>query len=276
MDGTQPVRVVTGATAGIGRAIANRLALAGGTIALVGRDESRAQAARTEIVTAAPDCTIEIYHADLARPSEVRSLADALTDAHPRISALVNCAAVYSARRVETDDGLELMFATNHLGPFLITNLLLPALRASGAARVLTVTAPSTVKLDFDDLQGRRRFRALTAFGASKAANLLFTFALARRLADDGVTANAVHPGLARTGLMAQAPALLRLPVALLSAPPATVAERVAPLLLDEAYASANGQFFHRGRTIDPPPYTRDGEVQDRLWQISEQLTGLA
>jgi NAD(P)-dependent dehydrogenase (short-subunit alcohol dehydrogenase family) len=168
------------------------------------------------------------------------------------------------------------MFATNHLGPFLLTNLLLPALRASGAARILTVTAPSTVKLDFDDLQGLHGFRSLMAFGASKAANLLFTFELSRRVAGSGVTANAVHPGLARTGLMAQSPALLRLPVALISAPPAGVAERVAPLLLDEQYASANGQFFHRGRAIEPPPYTRDPDVQRRLWEVSEQLTGLA
>jgi NAD(P)-dependent dehydrogenase (short-subunit alcohol dehydrogenase family) len=275
MEGQGPVRIVTGATAGIGRAIADRLAAAGGTLVLVGRDESRAQAARNEIAGAAPNAKVRIHRADLSEQAQVRSLARELTDAYPRISALFNCAGVYAARRIETADGLELMFATNHLAPFLLTNLLLPALRASGAARVVTVTAPSTVKLDFDDLQGRRRFRALTAFGASKAANLLFTFELSRRVAGSGVTANAVHPGLARTGLMRQAPALLRLPIGLLSAPPARVAGRVAPLLLDARYASANGQFFHRGRQIDPPPYTRDPAVQRRLWEVSEQLTGL-
>ena len=132
------------------------------------------------------------------------------------------------------------------------------------------------MKLDFEDLQGVRRFRPLTAFGASKAANLLFTFELARRIAGSGVTANAVHPGLARTGLMRQAPALLRLPIALLSAAPARVAEKVAPLLLDAQHASANGKFFHRGREIDPPPNTLDPDAQRRLWEVSEGLTGLA
>jgi NAD(P)-dependent dehydrogenase (short-subunit alcohol dehydrogenase family) len=141
---------------------------------------------------------------------------------------------------------------------------------------VLTVTAPSTVKLNFDDLQSRQRFRSLTAFGASKAANLIFTFGLATRVAGSGVTANAVHPGLARTGLMRQSPLILRAPIALLSAPAERVAERIAPLLLADDYAGANGQFFHRGRAIDPPPYTRQGDIQQRLWAVSEQLAGLA
>lgn len=276
MNSEGPVRVVTGASSGIGRALALQLAAAGGTIVLVGRDEARTAAARLEIGSAAPAARVYTYLADLGSPMSVRALAGALSAAHPRIATLVNCAGVFSSRRVETADGLELMFATNHLGPFLLTNLLLPALRASGAARVLAVTAPSTVKLDFDDLQGKRRFRALMAFGASKAANLLFTFELARRVAGSGVTANAVHPGLARTGLMRQSPLLLRAPIALLSAPVERVAARIVPLLLDEAFASANGQFFHRGRAIDPPSSTRDVEVQKRLWEVSERLTGLA
>jgi NAD(P)-dependent dehydrogenase (short-subunit alcohol dehydrogenase family) len=187
----------------------------------------------------------------------------------------VNVAGIFSSQRIETADGLELMFATNHLGPFLLTNLLLPALTA-GEGRVLTVAAPSGTRLNFDDLQGSEKFSALSAFGASKAANLLFTFELARRIAGSGVTANAVHPGLARTGLMRQAVAPLRVVLGLMSAPVDKVADRIAPLLLDDAYASANGQFFHKGKAIVPPKSTLDVEAQQRLWQVSEQLTGLA
>jgi NAD(P)-dependent dehydrogenase (short-subunit alcohol dehydrogenase family) len=271
----EPVRVITGATAGIGRALAQRLAAAG-PIALVARDREKAEAARSEILSAVPHASVEVHVADLSTQSDVRSLASQLTAAHPRIAALVNVAGVFSSQRVETADGLELMFATNHLGPFLLTNLLLPALRASGSARVLTVAAPSGNKLNFDDLQGSQKFSALSAFGASKAANLLFTFELARRVAGSGVTANAVHPGLTRTGLMRQASAPLRAILALMSAPVDKVADRIAPLLLDEEHVSANGQFFHKGRPIDPPKSTRDVDVQHRLWQVSEQLTGLA
>jgi NAD(P)-dependent dehydrogenase (short-subunit alcohol dehydrogenase family) len=182
---------------------------------------------------------------------------------------------VYSSRRVETADGLELMFATNHLGPFLLTNLLLPSLRASDAARVITLTAPSTTKIDFDDLQGSRRFRSLSAFGASKAANLLFTFALARRMEGSRVTANAVHPGLTRTSLMRQGPPPLRF-ILRFATPPERAAEKIAPLVVAERYAAVTGQFIKSGKAIDPPPYTRDAEIQRRLWEVSERLAGLA
>jgi len=276
METESQVRVVTGATAGIGRSLARQLAAAGGTIALIARDPARAESARSEIAAAAPGAHVEIYLADLSSLADIRQAGGALSGAHPRIASVVHCAAVFSSQRVETRDGLELMFATNHLGPFLLTNLLLPALRAHGHARVLTLAAPSTVKLDFDDLQGVTRFRALTAFGASKAANLLFTFELARRMEGTGLTANAVHPGLARTDLMRQSPALLRVPVALLSAPPDRVAARIAPFILDDEYANATGQFFHKGKPIDPPPYTRDTDVQRRLWEVSERLAGVA
>ena len=144
---------------------------------------------------------------------------ETVAEAHPAIDVLVHCAAVYTPRRRVTADGLETMFATNVAGPFLLTNLLLDQLRA-GRARILVLSAPSTVRLDFDDLQAERRFRSLTAFGATKAADLLFTFELARRLEGSGVTANAVHPGLVRTKLMRDAPAPLRWATWLVSAQP--------------------------------------------------------
>src|SRR5207249_5940135 len=109
-----------------------------------------------------------------------------------------------------TPDGLETMFATNHLGPLLLTNLLLEELKRSADARVINVTAPSTTKLNFDDLQGEKKFSALSAFGASKMCNLLFTYELARRLAGTGLTANAFHPGLMKTDLLNEAPGMVR------------------------------------------------------------------
>lgn len=270
------VHVVTGATAGIGRAVAQQLAAAGDTVVLVGRDRARADAARDEITRATPTATVEVHMADLSSLADVRRLAGELRGAHPRITSLVNSAAVYSSRRVETPDGLELMFATNHLGPFLLTNLLLPSLQASGAARVITLTAPATNKIDFDDLQAASRFRSLNVFGASKAANLLFTFELARRLEGGGVTANAVHPGVTRTGLMRQGPPPLRFLMRFFAAPPERAAEQIAPLLTDERYAAATGQFFRKGKPMDPPPYTRNADTQRRLWEASAQLAGLA
>ncbi len=136
---------------------------------------------------------------------------------------LINNAGVYRRKRASTVDGFEEMFAANHLGPFLLTNLLLEDLQAAvhtnGSARVLNITAPSTVQLNFDDLQGERNFNSLMAFGATKMANLLFTFALARRLENTGITVNAIHPGLARSGLMKEAFAPLHMFSWLMSRP---------------------------------------------------------
>jgi NAD(P)-dependent dehydrogenase (short-subunit alcohol dehydrogenase family) len=213
---------------------------------------------------------------DLSDQESVRHLADAVAATHSTLDVLVHSAAIYTAQRTATIHGIETMFATNVLGPFLLTNLLLDGILAARSARVLVLSAPSTVKLDFDDLQSERRFRSLTAFGATKAADLIFTFELARRLESSGVTANAVHPGLVRTNLMRQAPALLRWATGLVSASPERAAASIAPLALAPEYASRTGRFFRGGREIEPPPYTRDPEVGRHLWEVCSSLTKLS
>ncbi len=194
--------------------------------------------------------------------------------AHGAIDILVHCAAVYTPRRSLTADGLETMFATNVAGPFLLTNLLLDQLRA-GRARILVLSAPSTVRLDLDDLQSERRFRSLTVFGASKAADLLVTFELARRLDGSGVTANAIHPGLVRSKLMRDAPAPLRWSTRLVSRSPEHAVKGIVPVALAAEYEGRTGRFFKGGREIEAPSYTRDPRVARRLWEVTASLTGL-
>jgi NAD(P)-dependent dehydrogenase (short-subunit alcohol dehydrogenase family) len=268
--------LVTGATSGIGLALAGALAGAGVGVAIVARDPASGERARAAIAATAGSERVELFEGDLSDMASVRSLAGAVAQRQPTLDLLVHCAAVYTRQRNLTVDGLETMFATNVLGPFLLTNLLLDRLRAAEAARVLVLSAPSTVRLDFDDLQGERRFRSLSAFGASKAADLLFTFELARRLEDGPVTANAVHPGLVRTDLMRQALAPLRWATRLVSAPPARAAAAILPLALSPDFHGANGRFFKGGREIEAPPYTRDPDVARRLWDASTALTGLS
>jgi retinol dehydrogenase-14 len=270
------IALVTGATSGIGRALAGSLAAAGATVGIVARDPVRGEQTRTDIVRATGNERVELYVADLSDLASVRRLATAVAQAHPALDVLVHCAAVYTARRTVTADGFETMFATNVLGPFVMTNLLLDRLRAAGSARILVLSAPSTVRLDFDDLQAERRFRSLTAFGATKAADLVFAFELARRLEGTGVTAHAVHPGLVRTNLMRQAPGPLRWVTRLVSAPPERAAAAIAPLALAPEYAAQTGRFFRAGREIDPPPYTRDPGVAKHLWEVCASLTNLS
>ena len=247
--------LVTGGTSGIGRALAEALAAEGLTVGIVARDAGRGEAARGAIAAASGNERVELFVGDLSDLASVRQLAATLAEAHRAIDVLVHCAAVYTSHRAVTGDGLEKMFATNVAGPFLLTDLLIDQLRAS-RARILVLSAPSTVKLDFDDLQAERRFRSLSAFGASKAADLLITFELARRLEGSGATANAIHPGLVRTNLMRDAVAPLRWVTRLLSRSPASAVKTIVPVALAPEYAGRSGRFYKDGREIKAPSYT--------------------
>lgn len=141
--------------------------------------------------------------ADLSWQQSIRHLVQEFQARHSQLHVLVNNAGVSLTKRVETEDGLETVFATNHLAPFLLTNLLLPVLTASAPARVVTVSSgvESMAKIDFDDLQSVRSYNVIRTYNTSKLANVLFTYELARRLAGTGVTANAVEPGFVKTNL---------------------------------------------------------------------------
>ena len=273
-DIDRQVCLVTGATSGLGQALALALAHQGWSIVLLARNPSRGEAALAAVRQAGA-AKAQLILCDLSDLSSVRRAAAELSYRHARLHLLVNCAAVYRAKREVTQDGLETMFATNHLGPFLLTHLVLELLRAAGSARVLTVTAPSTVRPDFADLQGAQRFRSLQAFGATKMANLLFTFALARRLQGSSVTANAVHPGIFRSGLMRQAPAPMRWMTGVMGSSPQRAAEPVFRVATDPVFATHNGRFFHKGEEITPPAYALDVPAQERLWQESLHLASL-
>jgi len=243
-------------------------------VTALAHSEEHGQAARARIRHAGGPQP-ELLIADLASGDAIRQAARAFTARHDELHLLVHGAAVFLFRRLTSPEGHELMFATNHLGPFRLTHLLLDTLKTGAPAKVLTITAPSTVPLDFDDLQGEASYRATNAFGATKTANLLFAFALARRLEGTGVTSNAVHPGLVRSNLMRHAPAPLRWLSYLTSAPPERAVGPILDAAAGPAYAGQTGRFYLRGKGIDPPEYTRDQAVQERLWAVSESLAGL-
>jgi NAD(P)-dependent dehydrogenase (short-subunit alcohol dehydrogenase family) len=271
------VCLVTGASSGIGEATAAGLARRGARVVMVCRDREKGEQVRSKIVAMSGNESVDLLIADLSSQSSIRELAEEFKRKYDSLQELVNCAAVWKSARFVSPDGLELMFATNHLGYFLLTNLLLDVLNGSAPSGVFNVTAPSTVKLDFADLQGERRFSPVRAFGASKAANLLFTFALARRLTGSGVVANAYHPGVARSNLMREAPAPMRLfgrVLALFAGTPEQAAKGLVQLVAGNA-GGANGKFFHGRKLMTAPAYTRDREVQERLWTESVRLSNL-
>lgn len=273
------VFVLTGVTSGIGRALAMDLAKTGETVVLVARDADRGNATLQEIRVATQNPNLELQLCDLSILSSVRNLAEILKSKYPAIDALINNASVYKRKRAVTVDGFEEMFAANHLGPFLLTNLLLETLQGAvqrnGSARILNISAPSTVALNFDDLQGEKHFNSLNTFGMTKMANLLFTMELARRLENTGITVNAVHPGLARSGIMREGSFLVRFLTRLMSPPPEKVTGPIVQAVVAPELEKTTGRFLHNGQAIDIPAYAQDRNAQQRLWELSESLTQL-
>lgn len=270
---TPKICLITGANGSIGKAAALALAKRGATVLLACRDRERGEAARAEIVAATGNPSVEVWLVDLARQDSVRALAAGVLEKYQRLDALLHVAALVKRQRVETADGLEMMFAVNHLAPFLLTDLLLPALKAATPSRMLVVAAPANTHLNFDDLQGRQHFSFFQAMGASKMANLLFTYELARRIEGTGVTVNAVHPGLIKSDLMKEAPLPMRLLTQFFSAPPEKAGEALAHLTVAPTLAGISGRFFANGKEIKSDPYSYNRENQSQLWEASVALT---
>ena len=267
------VYMVTGATSGLGKAIALELAKTGETIVLVARDPDRAAQVVQEISTATQNTNLDLQLCDLSSLSSVRNLGTILLSRYDKIDLLINNAAVYRSRRETSIDGYETMFATNHLGPFLLTYMLMDRLLASGAGRIINITAPSTTQLNFEDLQGERNFNPFNAFGATKMANLLFTFELARRMENTSVTVNAIHPGLVRSGLMKDAFAPVRFLSWLISSPASKAAEEIVRAATAPEFEATHGKFLRRGKEIEPATYALNPAIQLKLWKVSEELT---
>jgi len=272
------VCLVTGASSGIGRASATALSQIGAVVVMVSRDEARGKAARAKVVSESGNQSADLMTADLSSPASVRGLAAGFSAKYQKLDLLVNDAAVFVSKRVVTSDGLELMFATNYLGPFLLTRLLVPNLEAARPSRVINVSAPSSMMPDLDDLQGERAFGAIRAFGASKAADLLFTYALARRLQGKGVTVNAYHPGIVRTRVVRRAPAAVRVTTSVLNVfmgvSPRRASRGLVHLASSAEFQNITGALVHDGKAMKAP-FSDDIEAQDRLWRASCKLAGL-
>jgi retinol dehydrogenase 12 len=272
------VCVVTGATSGIGKAAATALARLGAQVVLVGRDRGRAEATAAQIGSVATQPpAVDI--ADLASMDQVRALAERLA-ALDRIDVLINNAGLVLSERRGTPEGFEHVFAVNHLAPFLLTNLLLPRLTAAAPARVITVTsdAHSAARLDLDDPNLEHGWDSWRSYANSKLANILFTRELARRLQGTGVTANCAHPGVVRTGFGREARPLLRLGVTLARPfllSPERGADTIVYLASSPGVADETGGYYVRRQRREPSAAARDDAAARRLWQISEELTGL-
>jgi NAD(P)-dependent dehydrogenase (short-subunit alcohol dehydrogenase family) len=271
--------VITGASSGIGLAASRQLAAGGAHMVMISRERVRGAAARDEVARIATGPEPVFLAADLSSQSSVRALAALLHKRLGSIDVLINNAGTASQRRELTVDGLERTFAVNHVAPFLLTQLLLDLLVASKNGRVVTTTSESHAhRLDFDNLQGERRYSFFSAYASSKLANILFTYELARRLDGTGVTANCFTPGPTATnfgrgagGVMGIMSGLVRL----LGHSAEHNARTAVYLGSAHEIDGVTGQYFFRGRPSRSKPVTYNVEIAARLWSVSEALTGV-
>lgn len=276
------VCLLTGATLGIGRAAAEALAPMGMELVLVARDRTRLDALATELRRRSPGARVGVLAGDLSRMSEVRRIATEFRATHDRLDVLANNAGALFARREETSEGLERTLALNHLAYFVLTEELLPVLRASAPSRIVNVSSDAHVgmRLDLDDLNYTRgRYRPFVAYGRSKLMNILFTRELARRLAGTRVTANAMHPGFVRSGFGQNNPGFLGKFIKLGQAfarTPERGARTLVYLATSPEVEGLSGKYFHDERESRTSVAAREMEVARRLWDVSVRLAGPA
>ena len=273
------IALVTGGTAGIGLVTARALAEKGAAVTIVGRNPQRGEQAARAIRANVPGAEVRFERADLSLLDESRRLARIVAESSDRLDVLVNNAgAIFSRRRV-TVDGLEATFALNHMSYFLLTNLLLNRLRAAEAGRIIVVAsiAHRRAVLDFDDLQCERRYSVRTAYSRSKLANVMFAYALARRLEGGPVTVNALHPGLVASRFGSNNGWLFRngLKLAFRISGAISVeegAELNIRLASDPALAGVSGRYFSDGKETRSSAASLTVEDQERLWAASEAI----
>jgi NAD(P)-dependent dehydrogenase (short-subunit alcohol dehydrogenase family) len=274
------VCVITGATSGIGLIAAERLAARRARLVLVGRDPARGEATLAKLREREPGVQARMLYADLSRLSEMKRVAAEIAASEPKIDVLINNAgAVFTTRQV-TPDGLELTFALNHMAYFVVTNSLLPNLRAADNSRIVSTAsgAHRGQSLDFDDLQASRGFSGFKAYGRSKLANILFTRELARRIAGSGVTANCLHPGFVATRFGSGNGPLMRIgiKIAMLTAvTPEQGAETIVYLASSPEVADQSGGYFYKKHPATPSAPARDDTSAARLWVETAKLAGM-
>ena len=270
--------VITGATSGIGLAAAGQLAALGAKLTIIARGE-------TKVRPVAGELGADYVIADLASKSAVRRAVEEILSRHDRIDVLVNNAGVYLTERRLTEDWIETTWAVNHLAPFLLTNLLLPRLKASAPARIVITASNAHFRahVPFDDLDGAQAFAARSMRGPgyvryaqTKLANVLFTAELARRLEGSGVTANCFHPGLVASGISRHQSGIARWTVKALdrfSRQPLQGAETLVWLVDSPEVSGSSGAYFVDKKEVAPAAAAGDRDAAQRLWDVSQLQT---
>src|SRR6266699_4077664 len=271
----EQVILITGATDGLGKAVAMQLAHTGDTLLLHGRDEARGQQALKEIRARTGNTRLFWYRADFVALAQVRALAERLAREQEHLEVLVNNAGIGTTlpgggRRQESEDGFELRFAVNYLAPFLLTRLLLPTLRQSAPARIVNVRSAGQAPINFRDVMLERGYDGVQAYCQSKLAQVMLTIDLAEELRGSGVTVNCLHPATFMPTKMVVAGGVQ--PISTIEEGVEATMRLVAAPELDEV----SGRYFNGEVEARPQRQAGDAGARRRLRELSDQLTGLA
>ena len=270
--------VITGANSGIGLETARELARRGAAIVMACRDPGRAEQARADVAASVPGAQLELVALDLASLASVRAAAAQISAAHPAVDVLINNAGLVPFKRRMTVDGFEMQFGVNHLGHFLLTQLLMPQLFAAGRPRVVNVASMMhhLGKLDFDSFRGATPYGMIKAYAQSKLCNVLFARELARRHGGEGLLSFSLYPGPVGTNIMGRGllnRVLYRMIGAYMS--PRRGARTSVHLATAEGLEATNGAYYDEFQKVKPgSQLSQDMALAARLWDVSEQLCG--
>jgi NAD(P)-dependent dehydrogenase (short-subunit alcohol dehydrogenase family) len=263
--------LVTGSTDGIGKETALKLACKGAEVILHGRNKEKVLAVQEEIRHRTGNDRLNFILADLTSQHQIRNLAAEITDRYDHLNVLINNAGTFQSQRTLTEDGLETTFAVNYLAPFLLTNELLDMMKRNDPSRIVNVASIAhwNGKLDWGNLQGEKYYDGFEAYATSKLELILFTYSLALRLKGTDVTCNCLHPGVIRTKLLRTG--FGDFP----GDTPESGAKTSVYLASSTEVKGITGQYFQDAKPVPSSPLSYDRSYQERLWQISEKLTGI-
>jgi NAD(P)-dependent dehydrogenase (short-subunit alcohol dehydrogenase family) len=277
MNMDDKIIMITGASSGIGKATALELAKREATIIMVCKDQERGETARKEIIEESNNPNVDLLICDLSSQKQIRNLVKTFKDKYKALHVLINNAGLVLRHRSLSEDRIEMNLAVNYLAPFLLTNLLLDVLKSSAPSRIINVTSAmhESSTLDIEDLQSEKKYNSYGTYGRSKAALVLFTYELSRKVEGTGVTVNAVHPGVIRSNLGRDMPYLAQLFTKIFFKSPEKGAETSIYLATSPDVEKLSGKYFKNKEPAKSSDQTYDEELAKKLWGISEKLVGL-
>lgn len=277
MDINGKIAIITGATSGIGSITAHALASMGAHLVLPVRSIEKGEALKAEIFKETSNERIDVMHCNLASMASIRQFVSEFEEKYDRLHLLINNAGLWETKRKESDDGIEMNFAVNHLAPFLLTNLLLDTIKKSAPARIVNVSsaAHKQGKMRFNDLEGKNNWGSMRSYAQSKLANIFFTRKLAKELEGFGVTANCLHPGVVNTRLFDKMPAAFRKIFSLFMISPEKGAQTTIYLATSPEVEKISGEYFAKKKIAKTTNHARDMRVADMLWEVSKEYCGI-